>query len=115
MLICKGLLQVSPAVNGLWFLGVVLRIGLPPGINFIREFSLVSRGTISSFIVLIPLVVISFITAGYSLYLYRSRRHGGVGSLFRRSFFLGGDTLRLALGVLFLLVRFLIVDVFYLA
>jgi NADH-ubiquinone oxidoreductase chain 4 len=64
-----------------WFLLVCANIAAPPSINLLREILLIT-GTLShATILVVPLALISFFTAAYSLYLFSAINHGWVRSL----------------------------------
>ena len=76
ILLCKGILKRLPALRSIWFLFCVINMGCPPSINFFRECILFcsilgfSRG------LLVPLFLLCFLAAGYSLFLYTRVNHG---------------------------------------
>lgn len=72
----KGLLALFPNMTTLWFIASAANIAAPPSINLLREIILISSSLFTSTITLIPLSVISFLAAAYSLLLYSSTQHG---------------------------------------
>lgn len=72
----KGLLALFPNLTTLWFIASASNMAAPPSINLIREIILITRSLFSSRILWIPLSVIRFLAAAYSLLLYSSTQHG---------------------------------------
>ena len=72
----KGILILLPATTLLWFLILVCNMGAPPSLNLVREIiiiiSIISYSTITSLL----LGFSRFISAVYSLNLYRQTQHG---------------------------------------
>ena len=74
--ITKGIAALFPSLSFWWFALSACNIAAPPSINLGAEIILIS-GTIStSSINLIPLSLIAFLAAAYSLFLYTSTQHG---------------------------------------
>jgi NADH-ubiquinone oxidoreductase chain 4 len=72
----KGLLISAPLLSIWWFLLLCANMAAPPSINLLREIILII-GTISRDLYLItPLIIIRFLSAAYSLFLYSSLNHG---------------------------------------
>ena len=80
IILCKGILSIFPGLRFLWFLTIILNLGCPPSLNFLREVFLVGRVIFLRGGYIIPLGLICFVRACYCLYLYCSVNHG-------RSFF----------------------------
>lgn len=76
LVLTKGLLSLMPAISFLWFMGCCANMATPPRINLIREIFLITATIRQSFIILIPLAIIRFITVAYSVYLYSATNHG---------------------------------------
>lgn len=76
LVLTKGLLSLMPAISFLWFMGCCANMATPPRINLIREIFLITATIRQSFIMLIPLAIIRFITVAYSVYLYSATNHG---------------------------------------
>lgn len=74
--ITKGIITLFPAITFWWFCFSACNIAAPPSINLAAEIILISSAiSISNFRVL-PLSIIAFIAAAYSLFLYTSTQHG---------------------------------------
>lgn len=76
ILLCKGVLKRLPALSRIWFLFCAINIGCPPSINFFSECLLFCSIIGFSMDLLIPLFLICFLAAGYSLFLYSRVNHG---------------------------------------
>nr|YP_006576410.1 NADH dehydrogenase subunit 4 [Semele scabra]AEV94304.1 NADH dehydrogenase subunit 4 [Semele scabra] len=115
ILLCKGLLKSFPSISAMWFLFCVINMGCPPSINFFSECLLFCGIMGFSFVFLIPLFMMCFLAAGYSLFLYSSVNHG-YQSLCVRSF--SGVSLRflvlMVCSVVILFGLFLFLDVVFL-
>lgn len=72
----KGLLIYLPTLSIWWFLFIIINMAAPPSINLIREIILIRSNLSYSLISIIPLGIIRFFTARYSLFLYSSITHG---------------------------------------
>ena len=72
----KGILIIIPIFSFWWFILNIINIAAPPSINFIREFILFRTIINKSSLLIIPLIIIRFFTAVYSLYVYSSSQHG---------------------------------------
>jgi len=72
----KGLITGAPIISLWWFLFAASNIAAPPSINLIREIFLITSIISYSTVALIPVGVIRFLTAAYSLYMYISVQHG---------------------------------------
>lgn len=73
----KGILLVCPIISIWWFLFCVVNIAAPPSINLLREILVFPSVLFSSVWLSIPLMIIRFLAAVYSLFLYVSTQHGG--------------------------------------
>jgi NADH-ubiquinone oxidoreductase chain 4 len=76
ILLCKGLIQIIPSMAMWWFLLCICNIAAPPSINLLSEILLINRIMSWSILNIIPLIVISFIRAAFTLYLFASTQHG---------------------------------------
>jgi len=82
LIILKGLLIIFPSLNLVWFIFITLNIGAPPSLNFIREIVLIGRILKWSLVLIIFFIIISFLRAAYSLFLYRFSQHGKTWFIF---------------------------------
>ena len=74
--IVKGMQALFPIIALWWFLFCIANIAAPPSLNLLREILLITRAIASSFMTIIPLAFVRFLTAGYSLFLFSSLQHG---------------------------------------
>lgn len=74
--ITKGIITFFPSITFWWFCFAACNMAAPPSINLGAEILLISRSISSSFINILPLSIIAFIAAAYSLYLYTRTQHG---------------------------------------
>nr|UZT67807.1 NADH dehydrogenase subunit 4 [Erpobdella octoculata] len=72
----KGILIFSPLMTLWWFLFSIMNMAAPPSINLMSEIMLLASISYKSLFNMIILSFISFLTVGYSLYLYSSMNHG---------------------------------------
>nr|YP_010713478.1 NADH dehydrogenase subunit 4 [Barbronia weberi]WDA96179.1 NADH dehydrogenase subunit 4 [Barbronia weberi] len=72
----KGVLIFSPILTLWWFLFTIMNMAAPPSINLMSEIMLLTSITYKSLYSMVTLGMISFLTAGYSLYMYSSINHG---------------------------------------
>nr|YP_010281935.1 NADH dehydrogenase subunit 4 [Turbo cornutus]UKH51314.1 NADH dehydrogenase subunit 4 [Turbo cornutus] len=77
MLMNKGMLLVCPIISMWWFLFCVVNMAAPPSINLLSEILVFPSVLFSSIWLSIPLMMMSFLAAVYSLFLYVSTQHGG--------------------------------------
>nr|AGI98158.1 NADH dehydrogenase subunit 4 [Solemya velum] len=77
MFISKGSLMLVPAMAMWWFIACISNMAAPPTINLLSEILLFMSSLFMSFWLLIPLSMMTFLAAAYSLYLYSSTQHGG--------------------------------------
>nr|YP_009417598.1 NADH dehydrogenase subunit 4 [Steromphala umbilicaris]AQD17678.1 NADH dehydrogenase subunit 4 [Steromphala umbilicaris] len=73
----KGMLLVCPILSMWWFLFCVVNMAAPPSINLLSEILVFPSILFYSLWLLIPLGMMSFLAAVYSLFLYVSTQHGG--------------------------------------
>nr|AVW86109.1 NADH dehydrogenase subunit 4 [Lepidonotopodium sp. YZ-2018] len=72
----KGLLCLFPSISLWWFLMSIFNMASPPSINLLAEINLLISAIWASPLYMIPLGILSFLSASYSLYLYSSSNHG---------------------------------------
>lgn len=80
ILLCRGLIQIIPSMALWWFLLCVCNIAAPPSINLLSEILLINSILSWNYLNIIPIIVISFIRAGFTLYLFASTQHGQYNS-----------------------------------
>nr|YP_010327111.1 NADH dehydrogenase subunit 4 [Abrostola triplasia]UNP54380.1 NADH dehydrogenase subunit 4 [Abrostola triplasia] len=72
----KGMMNFMPSMSLWWFLLMSSNMAAPPSLNLMGEISLINSMMSWSWISMIMLMLISFFSAGYSLYLYSYIQHG---------------------------------------
>nr|YP_010329845.1 NADH dehydrogenase subunit 4 [Amerila alberti]UNP54601.1 NADH dehydrogenase subunit 4 [Amerila alberti] len=72
----KGMMNFMPSMSMWWFLLMSSNMSAPPSLNLMGEISLINSLMSWSWISMIMLMLISFFSAGYSLYLYSYIQHG---------------------------------------
>nr|YP_009558821.1 NADH dehydrogenase subunit 4 [Nanosesarma minutum]QBA83269.1 NADH dehydrogenase subunit 4 [Nanosesarma minutum] len=76
LLINKGLLNYMPSMGLWWFLLSVGNMAAPPTLNLFGEISLIISLVSWSKLSMLGLMLLSFFSAGYSLYMYSLSQHG---------------------------------------
>nr|YP_010577803.1 NADH dehydrogenase subunit 4 [Samia wangi]UZP15010.1 NADH dehydrogenase subunit 4 [Samia wangi] len=76
MYINKGLMNFMPSLSLWWFLLLSSNMAAPPSLNLMGEISLINAMMSWSYFSMISLMLISFFSAGYSLYLFSFTQHG---------------------------------------
>nr|QYF07857.1 NADH dehydrogenase subunit 4 [Stigmatomma silvestrii] len=74
----KGLLNIMPSVIMLWFFLCIFNFSFPISLNFLSEILMLSVIIKWEMSLMIYLVMISFISSAYSLYMYSYVVHGEV-------------------------------------
>nr|YP_010329793.1 NADH dehydrogenase subunit 4 [Acronicta major]UNP54536.1 NADH dehydrogenase subunit 4 [Acronicta major]UNP54946.1 NADH dehydrogenase subunit 4 [Acronicta major] len=77
LFINKGMMNFMPSMSLWWFLMMSSNMAAPPSLNLVGEISLINSLMSWSWVSMIMLMLISFFSAGYSLYLYSYTQHGG--------------------------------------
>nr|YP_010381769.1 NADH dehydrogenase subunit 4 [Perotrochus quoyanus]UDL72157.1 NADH dehydrogenase subunit 4 [Perotrochus quoyanus] len=77
LMMMKGMLMYLPFLAMWWFLFCVVNMAAPPSINLISEIMLFPSIMFHSMKMLVPLGLMSFLSAVYSLFLYTVTQHGG--------------------------------------
>nr|UHA56194.1 NADH dehydrogenase subunit 4 [Odontodes seranensis] len=72
----KGMMNFMPSMSLWWFLLMSSNMAAPPSLNLMGEISLINSLMSWSWISMMMLMLISFFSAGYSLYLYSYIQHG---------------------------------------
>nr|YP_009379701.1 NADH dehydrogenase subunit 4 [Protegira songi]ARQ82099.1 NADH dehydrogenase subunit 4 [Protegira songi] len=72
----KGMMNFMPSMSLWWFLLMSSNMAAPPSLNLMGEISLINSLMSWSWICMLMLMLISFFSAGYSLYLYSFIQHG---------------------------------------
>jgi len=76
LFLIKGLQAYFPSITIWWFLFSIRNIAAPPSINLLAEILLISSTLASTYIAAVPLGLLRFLAAAYSLFLYTSLHHG---------------------------------------
>nr|YP_008080792.1 NADH dehydrogenase subunit 4 [Conogethes punctiferalis]AFR25730.1 NADH dehydrogenase subunit 4 [Conogethes punctiferalis]AOY36198.1 NADH dehydrogenase subunit 4 [Conogethes punctiferalis] len=76
LFINKGMMNFMPSMSLWWFLIMSSNMAAPPSLNLMGEISLINSLLSWSWISMLMLMLISFFSAGYSLYLYSYTQHG---------------------------------------
>nr|YP_009110219.1 NADH dehydrogenase subunit 4 [Nomophila noctuella]AIW64975.1 NADH dehydrogenase subunit 4 [Nomophila noctuella] len=72
----KGMMNFMPSMSLWWFLILSSNMSAPPSLNLMGEISLINSLMSWSWVSMLMLMLISFFSAGYSLYLYSYTQHG---------------------------------------
>nr|YP_009330386.1 NADH dehydrogenase subunit 4 [Eurema blanda]ANN44652.1 NADH dehydrogenase subunit 4 [Eurema blanda] len=72
----KGMMNFMPSLSLWWFLFMICNMAAPPSMNFFGELELINSLLSYSWVTMLTLMLISFFSAGYSLYLYSYSQHG---------------------------------------
>nr|ART66025.1 NADH dehydrogenase subunit 4 [Polycheles coccifer] len=83
LLISKGLLNFMPNLGLWWFLLVIGNMAAPPALNLLGEINLIVSVLSWSLFSLLLIMLLSFLGAAYSLFMYSLSQHG----VFYNSFF----------------------------
>nr|YP_002364609.1 NADH dehydrogenase subunit 4 [Pedetontus silvestrii]ACC60223.1 NADH dehydrogenase subunit 4 [Pedetontus silvestrii] len=76
LLINKGLLSFMPTMTMWWFLLSSSNMAAPPSLNLAGEIGLINSIIFWSFNSFMSLMLLSFLCAGYTLYLFSISQHG---------------------------------------
>nr|UZF97570.1 NADH dehydrogenase subunit 4 [Amplypterus panopus] len=76
LFINKGMMNFMPSMSLWWFLLMSSNMSAPPSLNLLGEITLINSLVGWSWLSMIMLMLISFFSAGYSLYLYSYTQHG---------------------------------------
>nr|QVH36315.1 NADH dehydrogenase subunit 4 [Erionota torus] len=88
LLMSKGMLNYMPSMSLWWFLLLSSSMAAPPSLNLMGEISLINSMVSWSWVTMIMLMLITFFSAAYSLYLYSYTQHGKY-NLSLYSFYMG--------------------------
>nr|ASY98179.1 NADH dehydrogenase subunit 4 [Odontomantis sp. JZ-2017] len=76
LLINKGLMNLMPSMTLWWFLLSSCNMAAPPSLNLLGEIGLLNSMIGWMWMVMMFLILISFFSAAYTLYLYSYSQHG---------------------------------------
>nr|QWQ55581.1 NADH dehydrogenase subunit 4 [Conocephalus gladiatus] len=80
LLINKGLMNFMPSMAMWWFLLSSSNMAAPPSLNLMGEIGLLNSLVMWSSLSMVSLMLLSFFSAAYSLYLYSYSQHGSIYS-----------------------------------
>nr|YP_009350346.1 NADH dehydrogenase subunit 4 [Hypotermes makhamensis]AQP26844.1 NADH dehydrogenase subunit 4 [Hypotermes makhamensis] len=80
LLVNSGLINLMPSMAMWWFLLSACNMAAPPSLNLLGEIGLLSSLVSWSWSLMFVLVLLSFFSAAYTLYLYSYSQHGLVYS-----------------------------------
>nr|QZK22151.1 NADH dehydrogenase subunit 4 [Amitermes sp. QLD_257] len=80
LLVSSGLINLMPSMAMWWFLLSACNMAAPPSLNLLGEIGLLSSLVSWSWYLMFVLVLLSFFSAAYTLYLYSYSQHGSVYS-----------------------------------
>nr|YP_009917569.1 NADH dehydrogenase subunit 4 [Manayunkia occidentalis]QLM00888.1 NADH dehydrogenase subunit 4 [Manayunkia occidentalis] len=78
LFLVKGLLSIMPILSLWWFMFSIFNMATPPSINLLSEILLLTSILNISIMISPIIMMISFLTAVYSLILYSSLNHGHI-------------------------------------
>nr|YP_009905695.1 NADH dehydrogenase subunit 4 [Ctenocephalides felis]QLI54056.1 NADH dehydrogenase subunit 4 [Ctenocephalides felis]QUO98915.1 NADH dehydrogenase subunit 4 [Ctenocephalides felis felis]QXG83125.1 NADH dehydrogenase subunit 4 [Ctenocephalides felis felis] len=76
ILINKGLMSFMPSMTLFWFLLCSSNMAAPPSLNLLGEIMLINSMMSWSMMLMVLIMMISFMSASYSLYLFAYSQHG---------------------------------------
>nr|YP_010534098.1 NADH dehydrogenase subunit 4 [Ixodes columnae]UXX50310.1 NADH dehydrogenase subunit 4 [Ixodes columnae] len=76
VMLLKGMMKIFPNLSLWWFLMSIINMSAPPSMNLMGELFLMGSLMKFSIIFMFPLMMISFLSACYSLYLFSYVNHG---------------------------------------
>nr|WGO58167.1 NADH dehydrogenase subunit 4 [Scalida pyrrhocephala] len=76
LLINKGLMNFMPSMAMWWFLLSACNMAAPPSLNLLGEISLLNSLVGWSYLTMIVLMLLSFFSSAYTLYLFSYSQHG---------------------------------------
>nr|URX53249.1 NADH dehydrogenase subunit 4 [Cryptotermes sp. 2 AB-2022a] len=76
LLVNRGLLSFMPSMSFWWFMLSASNMAAPPSLNLLGEISLLNSLVSWSWFSMLFLVVLSFFSAAYTLYLFSYSQHG---------------------------------------
>nr|AWN56320.1 NADH dehydrogenase subunit 4 [Nephaspis sp. DPP-2018] len=78
----KGILNLAPSLSMFWFLLISSNMAAPPSLNLLSEIMLINSLLSYSMFFIFFIIIISFFSAVYSLYLFSFSQHGKLSVLF---------------------------------
>lgn len=83
LILNKGINIIFPSITLAWFIIRAANIAAPPSINLLGEIILITTRISSSITIIVPLALIRFLSACYSLLIYTRLNHGPSNSSLR--------------------------------
>nr|QXU60614.1 NADH dehydrogenase subunit 4 [Dendronereis chipolini] len=80
LILNKGMNSILPSMTMLWFVMSAANMAAPPSINLLSEIMLITASMMTSLLNSVPLAIMSFTAAAYSLILYTSMNHGALST-----------------------------------
>uniref|UniRef100_A0AAU7BAA1 NADH-ubiquinone oxidoreductase chain 4 n=1 Tax=Ceuthophilus sp. TaxID=3073481 RepID=A0AAU7BAA1_9ORTH len=80
LLINKGMMNFMPSMTLWWFLLCSSNMAAPPSLNLLGEIGLLNSLVSWTWVSMISLMLLSFFSAAYTLYLYSYSQHGQIYS-----------------------------------
>nr|BBJ32536.1 NADH dehydrogenase subunit 4 [Monetaria annulus] len=77
LFLSKGMIMFMPTLSLWWFFFCIMNMAAPPSINLMGEIMIFPSVIFSSNYFILPLSLMSFLAALYSMYLFTSIQHGG--------------------------------------
>nr|QLD97188.1 NADH dehydrogenase subunit 4 [Ixodes simplex]QLD97201.1 NADH dehydrogenase subunit 4 [Ixodes simplex] len=77
VMLLKGMMKIFPSMSLWWFLFSIVNMSAPPSMNIFGEIFLMGGLLKFSLLFIFPLMITSFLSACYSLYMYSYINHGG--------------------------------------
>ena len=79
--IVKGIQNLFPFIAFWWFIFCIRNMAAPPTLNLLREIILIRRVVATRFVNIIPLALLRFLSAAYSLFLFAASQHGHISAI----------------------------------
>nr|UZT67487.1 NADH dehydrogenase subunit 4 [Ganaspini sp. ZJUH 20220007] len=76
MILNKGLMNLMPSLTLLWFMTCIFNMAAPPSMNLFSEIFMINSISSWSMMMITPLMLLSFFSVLYSMFLYCSTQHG---------------------------------------
>lgn len=76
LFLIKGFQSCFPIISLWWLLFCITNMAAPPSLNLLREIILITRVLASTNAALPPIILLTFLSAAYSLFLFTSLQHG---------------------------------------
>nr|BEI62446.1 NADH dehydrogenase subunit 4 [Ixodes fujitai] len=76
VMLLKGMMKIFPNMGLWWFLFAIVNMSAPPSMNIFGEIFLMGSLLKFSLLLIFPLMMISFLSACYSLYMFSYINHG---------------------------------------